>query len=193
MGRPRKFDFEQAVRTASDLFWRKGYDGTSVQDLTAAMGITPPSFYFAFVSKEALFLRVVDAYQQDLAAIVADAFSRPGAREGIAGLLDGFSDLFTDPVRAPGCLILNNALPLIDSHPFRTRFAEERDAFRIALCQRLERAKAEEAGFPASINPDAFARLIVAVLWGLAVEAQSGAGRDDLRRASAALLALWPS
>ena len=63
MGRPREFDIETALDTAGELFWRKGYEGTSLSDLTGAIGITPPSFYFAFKSKEALFKQVVDRYQ----------------------------------------------------------------------------------------------------------------------------------
>jgi hypothetical protein len=63
MGRPREFDIEKALDTAGELFWRKGYEGTSLSDLTGAIGITPPSFYFAFKSKEALFKQVVDRYQ----------------------------------------------------------------------------------------------------------------------------------
>ena len=58
MGRPREFDIEKALDTAGELFWRKGYEGTSLSDLTGAIGITPPSFYFAFKSKAALFRQV---------------------------------------------------------------------------------------------------------------------------------------
>ncbi len=191
MGRPRQFDIDQAIRTASELFWRKGYDHTSVQDLTEAMGITAPSFYFAFGNKEGLFLRVVEAYQETLAEIVADALGRPTAREVVARLLDGFADQLTRTDHAPGCLVMNSALPITETHPFRRRFAEQREAFRVGLRQRLDRAMAEETLWP-EFDPDALSRLVVTMIWGLAVEAQSGTSRDDLRRAAAAFHALWP-
>ena len=62
MGRPREFDIEKAIETATNLFWEKGYEGTSLSDLTKAIGITPPSFYFAFGSKEGLFRKVIERY-----------------------------------------------------------------------------------------------------------------------------------
>jgi AcrR family transcriptional regulator len=192
MGRPREFDIEQAVLKASDLFWRKGFDHTSVQDLTKAMGITPPSFYFAFGNKEALFLRVVEAYQEVQAGILADALLQPTSREVVARLLDGFAHLLTQADRAPGCLVMNSALPVSETHSFRRLFAEQRAAFRLHLRRRFEQAKAEEKTWPARFDPDALSRLIVAVIWGFAVEAQSGANREDLRQTVAALLVLWP-
>ena len=63
MGRPREFDIDKALDTAGELFWRNGYERTSLSDLTEAIGITPPSFYFAFGNKEKLFKQVVDRYQ----------------------------------------------------------------------------------------------------------------------------------
>jgi AcrR family transcriptional regulator len=76
MGRPREFDIEKALDTAGELFWRKGYEGTSLSDLTGAIGITPPSFYFAFKSKEALFKQLVDRYQFGHLGFLAEAFNQ---------------------------------------------------------------------------------------------------------------------
>ena len=58
MARTRVFEVDQAIEIATDMFWRNGYERTSLSDLTTAMGITPPSFYFAFGSKEGLFRKV---------------------------------------------------------------------------------------------------------------------------------------
>src|SRR5256885_11333451 len=65
-GRPREFDREAALEQAIDVFWRHGYEATSVSDLTAAMGINPPSLYAAFGDKEKLFLEAVERYQQQI-------------------------------------------------------------------------------------------------------------------------------
>lgn len=192
MGRPREFDIDLAIFKASELFWRKGFDHTSVQDLTEAMGIAPPSFYAAFGNKEALFLRVVEAYQKTQAELLVDALGQPTTREVVARLLEGFADQLTQSGRAPGCLVMNSALPISETHSFRRLFAEQREMFRQRLQQRLDRAKTEEGALPVEFNPDELSRLVVAVIWGFAVEAQSGANRETLRRTAAAFLALWP-
>ena len=62
IGRPRAFDMDQALDRALDVFWRKGYEGASICDLTAAMGINPPSLYAAFDNKEGLFRKALDRY-----------------------------------------------------------------------------------------------------------------------------------
>jgi len=192
MGRPREFDIDHAILKASELFWRKGFDHTSVQDLTEAMGIAPPSFYAAFGNKEALFLRVVEAYQKTQAELLVDALAQPTAREVMARLLEGFADRLTQSDRAPGCLVMNSALPVGEIHSFRRLFAEQREMFRQRLRQRLEQARTDGETLPAEFDSDALSRLVVTVIWGFAVEAQSGASRDSLRQAAAAFLALWP-
>src|SRR5712692_5869572 len=73
-GRPREFDREAALERAIDVFWRHGYEATSVSDLTAAMGVNPPSLYAAFGDKEKLFLEAVERYQQQRRQSVAKVF-----------------------------------------------------------------------------------------------------------------------
>ncbi|MFA6155175.1 TetR/AcrR family transcriptional regulator, partial [Mesorhizobium sp.] len=79
MGRPREFGIDDAIEKATDLFWLKGYEGTSLSDLTKAIGITPPSFYFAFGSKEGLFKKVIERYFAEQAKIAEAAFRKPTA------------------------------------------------------------------------------------------------------------------
>src|SRR5687767_3003812 len=94
-GRPRTFDREQALRSAMDVFWARGYDGTTLEDLQAAMGgIAPPSFYAAFGSKDRLFREAVDLYRARMSERIGTALARPTAREGIAGLLRVATDQF---------------------------------------------------------------------------------------------------
>ena len=78
MGRPREFDIDKAIKTATELFWRKGYEGTSLSDLTGAMHITAPSFYFAFGNKEKLFRKVIEQYYESQMELFEARFgSRP--------------------------------------------------------------------------------------------------------------------
>ena len=87
IGRPRAFDPEQALDRALQLFWRKGYEGTSIADLTAAMGINPPSLYAAFGNKEALFRRALDRYEAQHEASWREALDAPTAYEAVERLL----------------------------------------------------------------------------------------------------------
>jgi len=169
---------EEAVAAATKLFWR-GYDRTSLTDLTAALGIAPASFYFAFGSKEALFRRVVDRY----VAFQAEAFERalqaPTTAIGVKALLRGYVDTVTDPEHAPGCLVVNNS-PCNDAgDPLRQWLAGHREALRVRLKDRFS-ADLAAGRLPDCFDPKAMARFVVTLAGGLAVEAQSGAGRQDL-------------
>ena len=181
MGRTREFDIEKAIGIATNLFWAKGYAGTSLNDLTDAMGIGPPSFYFAFGSKEALFRTVIERYQDAVIAFEAEAFQEPTARAVATRLLVGYAGVLTDPSHAPGCLVINNSLPRCEDPSFRSWLADLRIEQRGRLRDRFASA-CESGDLPANADPDALARFVVAMGWGMAVEAQSGATQEDLLR-----------
>lgn len=185
MGRPRSFDIDEALRIAADMFWRRGYDGTSIGDLTKAIGVSAPSFYFAFGSKEGLFEKIVEEYQKLQTPLFDEALGQSSVDAVIRHLLFGYVDLLTVRGRAPGCLIMNSSLPVTDDHPFSRRFADERKALKERLRKRFSRLLAD-AGDDAP-DPAAAAQLVVALIWGLAVEAQSGASRASLRASVSAL------
>src|ERR1700743_3522276 len=109
-GRPREFDLDQALERALDLFWRRGYEGTSMSDLTDALGITRASLYAAFGSKEGLFQRVMDRYEARSGAYRAAAEVAPTALEAVRLLVTGPVDLHGDKKNPPGCLGVQGAL-----------------------------------------------------------------------------------
>lgn len=189
MGRPRTFDLEQAIGIATELFWLKGYDGTSVSDLTEAMHITPPSFYFAFHSKEELFRRIVGTYRERQARLIADAMAQPTAKAVIEQLLTGFAAFFLSGGQAKGCLVMNSALPVVEDHPLRQEFAAERQSFQ----RELSACLSARGDIPAGLDADGLSRMVAALIWGLAVEAQSGATADELAAIAPTLLAMWPA
>jgi AcrR family transcriptional regulator len=192
MGRPREFDIDKALDSAAELFWRNGYDRTSLSDLTAAIGITPPSFYFAFGSKEGLFKKVLDRYVSGQMGYFGDALQQPTARGVVERLLHGFADAYTHRGHPRGCLALNCGLPCSeDADGVRREIADRRNATRIELRKRLKRAKAS-GDLPADSDPDSLARYVMTIGYGMAVEAQSGASREDLYRTVALALQSWP-
>lgn len=191
MGRPREFEIDDAIEKATALFWRNGYDGTSLSDLTNAIGISPPSFYFAFGSKEALFRKVIERYFTEQSKIVQAALRKPTPRAVVRHFLNGYVDMLTDPLHAPGCLAMNSSLPCAGGDPLREWLAKLREETRRRFRDRFAEARGG-AGVPARIDADSLARLVLTIAWGMAVEAQSGASRKDLRRTIALALPAWP-
>src|SRR3982751_3796229 len=103
-GRPREFCIEGALAAALRVFWQKGYEGTSLTDLTEAMGITRPSLYAAFGNKEALFRKALDLYQREKLNYVGKALAQGTAREVAETLLRGAVNNVSSPEEPHGCL-----------------------------------------------------------------------------------------
>jgi AcrR family transcriptional regulator len=191
-GRPREFDIEQALDRALAVFWRKGYEGTSLPDLTRAMGINRPSLYAAFGNKEALFRRALDRYDAGPAGYVREALKEPTARAVAERLLRGTIDLLTGPRNPRGCLLVHGALACGEAaESLRQELASRRAAAEGALRRRFERALAD-ADLPASTDPADLARYVVTVIHGMAVQAAGGTSRAALRRVADLAMRAWP-
>jgi AcrR family transcriptional regulator len=193
MARPRVFEVELAVQTATLMFWKNGYEQTSVADLVEEMGITPPSFYFAFGSKDDLFRRVVKHYATQYLGFVNAALEQPTARGVAEAMLHGCVDLYTSPLNPRGCLILNCSLPSSDSTvQVRQELSTERKARKAKLRRRLQQFR-DSGDLPANSDPEELARFIYTMVWGIATEAQSGASRRDLYRIVERAMKAWPA
>ncbi|HZY86553.1 MAG TPA: TetR/AcrR family transcriptional regulator [Gemmataceae bacterium] len=191
-GRPREFDADKALDRALKVFWRKGYEGTSLPDLTRAMGINRPSLYAAFGNKEALFRKVLDRYAEGPAAYVREALNEPTARAVAERLLGGSIELLTGPRSPRGCLLVHGALACGEAaESIRRELAARRATGETAIRQRFERALAE-GDLPSDVCPADLARYVVTVLRGMAVEAAGGATADELRRVVEMALRAWP-
>ena len=182
MGRPRGFDTEKALDEAMEVFWRHGYEGATIAELTGAMGINPPSLYAAFGSKEGLLKAALDRYAEKRATFMREVLGAPTAREAIERMLLRIADMQTDPDNPPGCLLVAGGLACgagAESVPFElaARRAEAEDKLR----ERFARAK-KEGDLAADADPAALARYFSAVIVGIGVLASSGATRDELRR-----------
>src|ERR1700685_2343909 len=110
LGRPLGFDPEKALEAALRVFWKKGYQGTALSDLTAAMGINRPSIYATFGNKEALFRKALDRYSARMTGYTAEALKEPTARAVAERLMVGTADLLSCPGNPKGCLMVQGAL-----------------------------------------------------------------------------------
>ena len=193
LGRPRSFDADKALDRALLVFWRKGFEGASLADLTKAMGINRPSLYAAFGDKEALFRKVLDRYADGPARYVREALQEPTARAVMERLLRGAAEISADRHSPRGCLMVQGALACgQESEPIRRELIARRAAGEAAVRRRFARAKAE-GDLPADANPAGLARYVVAVLHGMAVEAASGASRPELRQIAEIALRVLPN
>jgi AcrR family transcriptional regulator len=191
-GRPREFDIDEALDRALRVFWRRGYEGATLPDLTEAMGINRPSLYAAFGSKEELFHKALDRYVKGPAAYVREALNESTARGVAERLLSGTIDMMTDRRNPRGCLIVQGALACGETaESVRRELATRRVAGEVAVRQRFERAQAD-GDLPAEVDTADLARYVVTVMRGMAVQAAGGASREDLRRVAELALRAWP-
>jgi AcrR family transcriptional regulator len=192
VGRPRQFDPGQALGQALEVFWKKGYEGTSLSDLTGAMGINRPSLYAAFGNKEDLFRKVLDRYSGAQAAYMNQAMQEPTARAAVERLLLVGVDTLTSPHKPHGCLLVQGALACgEEAEPIRQELVHRRAAITAALRKRLERAKSD-GDLPPDSDPSDLARYVSTVSSGLSVMAAGGASRKELRRVIQTAMRAWP-
>jgi AcrR family transcriptional regulator len=178
VGRPRAFDADKALDSAMQVFWRKGYLGTSLEDLTAAMDINRPSLYAAFGNKRALYRLALERYFQGPSRYISEALKEPTARRVIERLLYGVVDMLTK-AQSPGtCFWVHGALSCGDD-PLRSEFIAQRSTGLADLRKRFRRAKVE-GDLPEAIDEDALAHLVQTVNFGLTLQASTGATRKEL-------------
>jgi AcrR family transcriptional regulator len=136
-------EISTALEKAMRLFWAKGYEGTSVADLTKTLGISRPSLYAAFGDKQSLFRVTLERYAAGPACYVAAALAMPIAREVAQTLLRGAADLQTSSSNSGGCLTVNGAIACGDeAEPVRQALNAHRTAGVALLRRRFEQAKA---------------------------------------------------
>ncbi|GGJ21841.1 TetR/AcrR family transcriptional regulator [Paenarthrobacter histidinolovorans] len=183
-GRKRGFDDQLALQTAMELFWRQGYEGTSIADLTKALGINPPSLYAAFGSKRDLFEKTLDRYMCERGVQLEDAMAQPTAHEAVRDLLTGRVRVFTSPDQPAGCMTVQAGLSSGEPHhEIVDLLAAAREEIRQAVLTRLDKALAD-GDLPVDTNCTALARYVMAAIYGLSVEAASGAPQEELMAAA---------
>ena len=192
-GRPRAFDPDKALSEALKIFWQRGYEGTSLANLTKAMGINKPSLYATFGGKADLFRKIVERYLQAQSALWDKAFEEPSAQKAIAGLLNAVADSLTSGQNPQGCLLVQGALTCSEeTECIKKELASKRAESDRLLRTRLIRAQAEGELGP-SVDVTALSRYFSTVLRGMSVEASAGATRRDLQNVIDLSLKAWPT
>lgn len=181
MARPREFDADAVLDRAMRLFWRNGYESTSLSKLVRGTGVAPKGLYAEFGNKEAFFGKCVDHYRLSYLAFFDEALAETSTGRVVEKILSGYVHLLSNFPDHPGCMMLNASLSGDDDDAeIRSCLAGHRMTFERQLASRLlilsdapSTAEDETAMFT-------FARLVMTFVQGMAVQAKSGLSRVEL-------------
>ena len=192
-GRPLGFDREAALREAMILFWRHGYEATSLNDLTSAMGIAPPSLYTAFGDKKQLFLAAVRLYTSGDVTSESIIDEAPNAREAAEGLLRTSAIGFTGENTPAGCLLASSAISCSAAAADVQRALRD---IRVAIETRLRNKIVADRSLrklKPKIDAEALAGYTMAVIQGMSTLARDGASRSKLLSVASVAMLAWPA
>jgi AcrR family transcriptional regulator len=180
-GRPRSFDEGDALEKATQVFWSKGYDGATIDDLVAGMGVGRPSLYAVFGDKRTLFLRALKDYAEKKGALAAKALLSPQTlRDSLAAFLRHAVESATEKESARGCLV-GCVAPLVDDAEVR-QFLQNAAAAAAALVEGRFRDAIIAGEIPSDFPVAVRASQVLDFARGLAMRAQIGAPRKTLLR-----------
>ena len=180
-GRPRSFDERDALEKATQVFWSKGYDGVTIDDLVAGMGVGRPSLYAVFGDKRTLFLRVLKDYAEKKGALAAKALLSPQTlRDSLAAFLRHAVETATEKGSAPGCLLVCVA-PVVDDAEVR-QFLQNAAAGGAALVEGRFRDAITAGEIPSDFPVAVRAIQVTDFARGLTMRAQMGTPRKTLLR-----------
>jgi AcrR family transcriptional regulator len=183
-GRPISFDKDAALEAAMLLFWERGYEGTSMADLTRAMGLNPSSIYAAFGDKHTLFSLAVKRYMDTRAQYATKALEEPTLEKVVRALFENAIAFLTTPGHPPTCMTLAGATGCsVEATPARDIMTEIRIQNEVAMRKRFLRAR-KIGELPNEINVDDYTRYLSTILAGLSIQAANGSTKAELKRTS---------
>ncbi len=195
-GRPRNFDENAVLDSALDVFWRHGFQGASLAELTAAMGLSKPSLYAAFGDKEALYLKALARYADVQMAKHATVLeNEPDGRRAVENYMRSVAAMLTDPALPGGCFVINGTADCGGSSTpasVEAALSAAQQKGEGRLKERIVRAQ-REGQLARDISADDLAAVFGALLAGLGVAAKGGAKRAKLYAVIKAAMSIWPS
>lgn len=190
-GRPRSFDRETALEKAILAFWERGYEATSVADLTRVMDIGAPSLYAAFGDKQSLFEEVVREYGVRYGSFGERALAEePTARAAVARMLHEAAAEYTDPAHPHGCLVVHAATNC-STPEVEESLRGRRNANIAAIRSRIE-ADIATGALPPDTDAAVLARHAGAMIQGMSQQARDGASREELEALAEIAMTNWP-
>jgi AcrR family transcriptional regulator len=194
-GRPLSFDRDKALEDAMHVFWERGYEAASISELTAAMGITPPSLYTAFGDKEHLFLEAIERYATSGPGGGAPRAlaEEPIARRAIERLLEEAAEELTRSCHPAGCMVVTAATNCsVASAHVQAALAKRRAASEAGIRHRIEQG-IREGELPPDTDAAALANFYTTVLQGMSIQARDGASCASLLATATAAMRAWPT
>ena len=192
-GRPREFDRDEALQRATQLFWGQGYEATTLADLQKAMGgITAPSFYAAFGSKEELFREAVELYKRTEGAPIAKALSEgPTARSSVEAMLRASAESVCGRSNPRGCMIVLGGINCSPANKGVEDFLREQRAIREKVIRQRLRKGIADGDLPSSTNVNGLVSFYTSIVDGMAIQARDGASRKALGDVIKCAMAAW--
>ncbi len=193
MGRHREFNEDVALEAALAVFWERGYEGTSFDDLSRATKVARPGLYAAFGNKESLFLKALDFYDAKYTLFMREALEKPSSLDVVTHILRKTVELNTRFTEHLGCLGVNGAVACSsEAESIRLELVRRRSLSEAALARRLKRAQ-KESDLTNAVEAGTMARLVMTLTQGISVQAKAGVGKGILMKMVDEFLRTWPS
>lgn len=191
-GRPPAFNHDEALAKALEVFWTQGYEGASMAELTAAMGMNKPSIYAAFGNKEELFRQALKKYTSGPVAYIQEAMAQPTARQAAEMLLVKSAELLSGCGSPRGCMIVQGALTVGQgAELIKQELAAQRQGFEAMLKKRFDQAM-KDGDLTDDTDTAQLAKYIATIHQGISVQASSGAKKKDLLGVVQMAMQGWP-
>ena len=191
-GRPPSYNHDEALEKALQVFWAHGYEGASMAEPTAAMGMNKPSIYAAFGNKEELFRQALNKYMTGPVSYIQEAMQQPTARQTVEMLLTKSAELLCGCDSPRGCMIVQGALTVGQgAELIKRELVNYRQGFESMLKKRFDQAK-KESDLPKDADTAKLAKYVATIHQGMSVQASSGAKKKELLDVVQLVMKNWP-
>jgi AcrR family transcriptional regulator len=192
LGRPRKFDKELALDNALKVFMQKGYEATSLTDITEALGINRPSVYAAFGNKEALFAQALAKYNQGPIAYLKEVLLEKTSRDVVRKMLMKSVALLTCAEQPRACLAIQSSISSeLAAAGIQQHIINGLHQIEVNIKNRFDQAIAE-GDLPKDTDAWLLTKYVTTIHKGLSIQAANGSNAEELRGIVEITLKSWP-